>query len=262
MDHTFAIPVYLAASNLATLVESLRVQSGNPSEILLATSTPSAQLEGFAKHHGLVLRINPRRIDIAGDWNFALSAAQTPLVTLAHQDDYFAPGYVARLSSALRRYPNGVLAFSDYSEHTPLGARPTNINLRIKRALRQRAFGRRECIADTRDKVRLLSLGNPICCPSVMFNRSLLADFCFPAGFQTNLDWIAWLELARRPGGFVYVREQLVSKGVHAGSETTATIANRAREREDRAIFNELWPGPIAAALASLYRLGYRANRL
>jgi hypothetical protein len=183
-------------------------------------------------------------------------------VTLAHQDDHFASRYVALLSRALRRHPNGVLAFCDYSEHTPLGRRPTNINLRIKRALRQRAFRQRECIADTRDKVRLLSLGNPICCPSVMFNRSLLADFRFPAGFQTNLDWMAWLELARRPGGFVYVHERLVSKGVHAGSETTAAIANRVREREDRAMFNALWPRPVAASLASLYRFGYRANRI
>jgi hypothetical protein len=262
MDHTFAIPVYLPAPNLAALLESLRVQAGNHSEILLATSTPSAELEAFAKHHALPLHVNPQRIGIAADWNFALSAAQTQFVTLAHQDDYFASPYVARLSSALRRNPNGVLAFCDYSEHTPLGFRPTNINLRIKRALRQRAFGRRECIANTRDKVRLLSLGNPICCPSVMFNRSLLAGFRFPAGFRTNLDWMAWLELARRTGGFVYVRERLVSKGVHAGSETTATIANRAREREDRAIFDALWPRPVAAALAFLYRLGYRANRL
>ena len=95
-----------------------------------------------------------------------------------------------------------------------------------------------------------------------MFNRSALVDFRFPSGFQTNLDWMAWLDLARRPGGFVYVRERLVSKGVHAESETTATIANRAREREDRAIFNTLWPRPVAAALATVYRLGYRANRL
>ena len=262
MDHTFAIPVYLAAPNLSTLVESLRVQAGEPSEILLATSTPSVELESFAKSHGLSLHINPRRIDIAADWNFALSAARTQFVTLAHQDDYFAAPYVARLSSALRRHPDGVLAFCDYLEHTPRGARATNINLRIKRALRQRAFGQRECIADTRDKVRLLSLGNPICCPSVMFNRSSLAGFRFAAGFQTNLDWMAWLELARRPGGFVYVREQLVSKGVHAASETTASIASRARAREDRAIFDALWPRPVAAALAALYRLGYRANRL
>ncbi len=78
-----------------------------------------------------------------------------------------------------------------------------------------------------------------------MFNRSLLADFRFPAGFQTNLDWMAWLELARRPGGFVYVRERLVSKGVHEGSETTATIANRAREREDREILTRCGRGRL-----------------
>lgn len=262
MDHTFAIPVYLAAPNLGTLVESLRVQTGDASEILLATSTPSAELEAYAKRHGLPLHINPQRIDIAADWNFALSAAKTQLVTLAHQDDYFVSSYASRLSSALSRHPNGVLAFCDYSEHTPRGARPTNMNLRIKRALRQRAFGRRECIDNTRDKVRLLSLGNPICCPSVMFNRALLANFRFPGGFRTNLDWMAWLEIARQQGGFVYVRERLVSKGVHAGSETTATIANRAREREDHAIFDKLWPRPVAAVLAFLYRLGYRANRL
>lgn len=261
MDHTFVIPVYRAAPNLAALIECLRAQTGARSEILLTTSTPSAELDEFANSHALPLHINPQRIGIAADWNFALGAAQSVLVTLAHQDDLFAPAYVAELANALSRHPSAFLAFCDYSEHTSLGARPTNINLRIKRALRQRAFGTRECIIESRDKMRLLSLGNPICCPSVMLNRSALTDFRFPDGFQTNLDWMAWLELARRPGGFVYVRERLVSKGLHAGSETTATIANRAREREDRALFESLWPKPVAAALSTLYKLGYRANR-
>jgi Glycosyl transferase family 2 len=261
MDHTFAIPVYRAAPNLAALVESLRAQTEAHSEIVLTSSTPSAELDAFAKRHALPLHINPQRIDIAADWNFALGAAQTAFVTLAHQDDLFAPGYVVELGSALRRHPAACVAFCDYAEHTPLGARRTHINLRVKRALRRRAFGVRECITETREKVRLLSLGNPICCPSVMLNRSILTDFRFPGGFQSNLDWMAWLELARRPGGFVYVRERLVSKGVHAGSETTATIANRAREREDRALFDTLWPRPIAAGLAALYKFGYRANR-
>jgi glycosyltransferase involved in cell wall biosynthesis len=261
MDHTFAIPVYRAAPNLGALIESLRAQTGPHSEILLASSTPSVELDAFAQRHELPLHINPQRIDIAADWNFALGAARTNLVTLAHQDDLFAPAYVVQLASALRRHPGALFAFCSYSEHTSLGERPININLRIKGALRLRAFGARECITEIRDKVRLLSLGNPICCPSVMLNRSILSDFRFPGGFQTNLDWMAWLDLARRPGGFVYVRERLVSKGVHAGSETTATIANRAREREDRALFDCLWPRPVAAALSTLYKLGYRANR-
>jgi hypothetical protein len=95
-----------------------------------------------------------------------------------------------------------------------------------------------------------------------MFDRSALPDFHFPGGFRTNLDWMAWLQLARRPGVFVYVREKLLSKGIHAESATTATIANRARQREDRALFDEFWPRPVAAALAAIYRFGYRANRV
>jgi hypothetical protein len=260
MDHSFVIPVYGAAPHLAALIESLQAQTGTRSEIVLSSSTPSTELTAIATRFSLPLHINPQRVDIAADWNFALGKAETPFVTLAHQDDTFAPGYVIQVGSALRRHPAAVLAFCDYSEHTPLGKRPVNINLKIKRALRRRAFGARECITAMRDKMRLLSLGNPICCPSVMFNRRLIGDFRFPGGFKTNLDWMAWLELARRSGGFVYVRDCLLSKGVHAASETTATIANRARQREDRAIFEALWPMPVAAMLATLYKFGYHAN--
>src|SRR5664279_4840501 len=105
MDHTFAIPVYRAAPNLGALVGSLRAQTGSRSQILLATSTPSMQLDSFCKEQALPLHVNPQRVDIAADWNFALAAAQTRWVTLAHQDDYFAPSYVARLGSALRGHP-------------------------------------------------------------------------------------------------------------------------------------------------------------
>lgn len=262
MDHSFAIPVYQTAPSLGVLIESLRAQEGVRSEILLSSSTPSTELGQIAKLHAIRLHINPLRVDIAADWNFALAAATTRFVTLAHQDDLFESSYVSRLRAALCANPGAIMAFCDYSEHSPHGPRAPNLNLRIKRALCRRAFGDRECISSTRDKVRLLSLGNPICCPSVMFDRSKIPHFRFPDGFLTNLDWRAWLDLAHSAGGFVYVRDCLVSKGLHAESATTATIANRAREREDRALFDALWPRPIAAMLAAVYRLGYRANRL
>jgi glycosyltransferase involved in cell wall biosynthesis len=262
MDHSFVIPVYLAAPSLPALIESLRAQDGARSEILLSSSTPSTELERMARHYAIPLRVNPQRVDISADWNFALAAATAKFVTLAHQDDLFESSYVSRLRAALSANPGAIMAFCDYYEHSPQGRRSLNLNLRIKRALCRRAFGARECISAAGDKVRLLSLGNPICCPSVMFDRSKIPDFRFPAGFRTNLDWMAWLGLARGPGGFVYVRDSLISKGVHADSATTATIANRAREREDRALFDVLWPRPIAAVLAAAYKLGYRANRL
>lgn len=262
MDHSFVIPVYRAAPHLEALVASLKAQVEIRSEILLTTSTPSADLQAFAARHALPLCVNPQRLDIAADWSFALSAARAPLVTLAHQDDLFAPDYAAELVRALHRHPGALLAFCDYSEHTPAGARPLNLNLRIKRLLCRRAFGRQECLTEARRRLRLLSLGNPICCPSVMFDRRVLGNFRFPAGLRTNLDWMAWIELSRRPGGFVYVRRSLLSKGIHGNSETTATIADRARQREDRQLFECFWPRPVAAVLAAIYRIGYHGNRL
>lgn len=262
MDHAFVIPVYRAAPRLEALVASLKTQVAVRSEILLTTSTPSTDLQAFATRHALRLHVNPRRLDIAADWNFALSMAQAPLVTLAHQDDLFSPSYTVELADALHRHHGTLLAFCDYSEHTPAGARPLNPNLRIKRLLCRYAFGHQECLSEMHRKLRLLSLGNPICCPSVMFDRRALGDFQFPTGFRTNLDWKAWVELSRRPGGFVYVRKSLLSKGIHGGSETTATIANRARQREDRQLFECFWPRPLAAVLAAIYRLGYYGNRV
>jgi hypothetical protein len=262
LSHSFVVPVYRAAPGLSNLVDSLRAQTGLASEVILTTSTPTLELDTLARRYDLPIRVNPRRSDIAADWNFALAAAQTEFVTIAHQDDYFAPSYVNRLKEALLKHSNALFGFCDYVEHSRLGARrPLNANLWIKRALCRRAFGSHECITSTRDKMRLLSLGNPICCPSVMFNFSILPEFRFPVGLSTNLDWKAWLELARCPGGFVYVREELVSKGIHAASETTATIANRIRHLEDRALFEDLWPRPVAAALAALYKFAYWANR-
>lgn len=260
-EHTFAVPVYGWAASLPALIGSLRAQRGTASGILLATSTPCAQLERFAREEGLPLHVNPQRLGIAEDWNFALTAAASELVTLAHQDDWYAPGYALTLREALERHPRALLAYCDYTEHTPRGPRGSHANLWVKRALSARAFRGRECIGSPREKRGLLAFGNPICCPSVMLRRSLVPDFRFPEGFRTNLDWMAWLALARHAGGFVYVRERLLSKGVHAGSETTATLANRARQREDRQIFETLWPRPIAAALMLPYRLGYLANR-
>jgi len=262
VEHTFAIPVYGAAPHLAALIESLRAQSQQGSQIVLTTSTPSAAIGELAQHYAVPLQINPRRVDIATDWNFALDSARTELVTIAHQDDLYEPSYVAQMGQALKRHPEALMAFCDYREHTPSGRRNPNINLRIKRALCHRGFGTREIVTLTRDKRRFLSLGNPICCPSVMFRRALVPAFHFPPGFQTNLDWAAWLELAQIEGGFVYVRQVLVSKGIHPGSETTATIANRARAREDRALFEAFWPKPVAAALATVYQWGYRGNRV
>lgn len=260
-DHAFVIPAYGDSPHLESCLQSILAQTRPGSEVVIATSTPSAYVAQVAQRFAVPLAINPRRANIGSDWNFALGAVRAPLVTIAHQDDSYRPDYLARMREALDRTPDASIAFSDFVETTDAGLRPLHVNLRIKRYLTRRAFGAAGAIRDEPSKRRLLAWGNPLCCPSVVLNRGLLPDFTFTESLHSNLDWEAWLRLAERAGAFVYVREPLVIRRIHLHSETSAAIADRRRRDEDRAMFARLWPGPVAALIAAVYQASYLGNR-
>ena len=261
MSHTFAVPAFGRSPHLSACLDSILGQSRRDSEVVLSTSTPSDFLDKIAKEYRIPLLVNPVREGIGSDWNFALTSTDAQFVTIAHQDDRYEREYTKIMLEAIDRHPNAVIAFSNSTEHTPAGPRNININLRVKRALSTWAYGSGEALEHPRDKCRLLTLGNPVCCPSVVINRGVVPDFRFINAMKSNLDWEAWSRLALTPGAFVYVRTSLVSKCVHPDSETTTLIANRLREKEDRQMFDLFWPKPVAAAISNIYKLGYRANR-
>ena len=118
------------------------------------------------------------------------------------------------------------------------------------------AFWGAPAITSSWRKRLLLSFGDPIPCPSVMINRAAMPDFRFPDGWRTALDWVAWLDVAQRPGAFVYVREPLVEWRVHPSSATHADAG--ARAAEDRRVLERLWPSPIAAVIDRAYAAGRR----
>jgi glycosyltransferase involved in cell wall biosynthesis len=261
LKHAFVVPAYGDSRYLGECLASLRWQTLPGSEILVTTSTPSREIEAVASAHAVEVRINSRRGSIGSDWNFALAATGAELVTLAHQDDLYEPRYAKTLLTAMRARPDALIAFCDYREVTHAGPRPDNLNLHIKRLMCRANFGRRNALTSVSARRRLLSLGNPICCPSVILNRARVPDFRFIESMRSNLDWDAWMRLAERPGDFVYVREPLVVRRIHGQSETSAAIADRQREAEDRQMFGRVWPGPVAALIARVYRASFRANR-
>lgn len=261
-NHTFVIPAYGQSPHLGECIESILRQSMGPPNILLGTSTPSLYLEEVASRYGLALHMNSRRSNIASDWNFVMQASDAHFLTVAHQDDVYDAEYLAAMAKLANNYPDFVLAFSDYREHTNAGPRDETINLKIKRLLCERAFQGSPSISSVREKRRLLNLGNPICCPSVMLNRLATPQFVFSESLKTNLDWDAWLRLADQPGDYLYCREKLLSKRVHPQSETSVTIASRVRQNEDRRMFERFWPAPVAMMLSTVYSLGYIANKV
>jgi glycosyltransferase involved in cell wall biosynthesis len=258
--HEFVITAHGQSPHLEACIQSVLTQTRKPEVIAISTSTPSTFLTALAGRYQLDLRVNPLESRIGINWNFALASTKEKWVTLGHQDDLYRPAYSLRMLEAMGRHADALIAFSDSTEQLEDAEIAPSLNLRIKRRLTKRAFAGREAISSPRDKTKLLAWGNPICCPSVMFNRHLLGRFSFSELMQSNLDWDAWTDLAASPGDFVYVPERLVSKRVHRGSETSALLVSSVRQREDAYMFRRFWPAPVAAAIALVYRLGYLAN--
>lgn len=255
MRHAFVVPCYGAVPYLDACLDSLRSQVGTRSEILLSTSTPSAEIAAVAHRHGATVVTNPTREGIASDWNFALRASAADLVTLAHQDDLYDPRYARTVCDRFAYRPHAVMAFAAPAGH--------DRNAWVKRALCRLALfgsGQDELVSHARKRT-LLRFGNPVCCPSVTVNRRAVPEFAFPVGMASNLDWAAWIDLAAAEGPFLYLSSPLVAQRIHAGTTTNATLASGARQREDRLIFEALWGRRLGGCLAWLYQLSYAPHR-
>ncbi len=113
-SHAFVVMAYGDSPFLAGCLAGLRAQD-RPSPIVVATSTPSPFIDAAAAAAGVPVRVNPRREGIAADWNFALAATDARFVTLAHQDDTYAPTFVSATLAAFAGH-DAVLCFTSYQE--------------------------------------------------------------------------------------------------------------------------------------------------
>ena len=89
-DHTFVVCAYKENPFLENTIQSLRNQSAL-GRILISTSTPNDHIRGIASRYDIPLVINPNPHLAGDDWNYGYNQADTPLVTLAHQDDWYEP---------------------------------------------------------------------------------------------------------------------------------------------------------------------------
>ena len=256
-QHTFVVCAYGKSPYLEESVVSLLRQTVK-SHILMATFTPNKLICACAEKYGVPLLVNTGKAGISGDWNFALSCAQTALVTLAHQDDLYEPAYTEEMLRAMNAARDPLVFFSDYAELRGKEKVIRNRLLRIKRFLLLPV-----ALAPSSKAARRLSLafGNPICCPSVTYRREIIAAHPFQEGFKSNLDWQQWECLSDLEGSFVYCRAPLMCHRIHEGSETSRLLENDLRRAEDYAMFRRFWPRWMAKLLAKLYAASYRSNQ-
>ena len=258
-DHTFVIPAYGDSAFLEACLKALVIQTVK-SRVIIATSTPSSYIEGISVKYNIPVFINKESSGIASDWTFACACCKSKYITIAHQDDIYLPDYTERLTSAMKKSPRSLIAFSDYKEIYDGLLRGDTLLLNIKRTILFPFFLFHQTLSAKIFKKALLAGGSSICCPSVMFNRENIGEISFNTEMSINMDWFFWWTLAGRNGTFVFIKETLMLHRIHSASETSNGLASNRRQSEDKYMFRKIWPKPIAAILTKLYSFSYISN--
>lgn len=261
MNHTFSICAYGDSCYLDECINSLLPQR-DISEIVLCTSTPSKYIETLCKQNSIEMFINDEPKGIASDWNFAIKMAQTKYVTIAHQDDVYCSNYSSKAIELLESCNNNPLIFfSDYGEIRDARYIENNRNLRIKRMLLRR-IKKRRFLESRKGKRDLLRFGSAISCPSVTYNKSAIPFPLFHNDYRCDLDWQAWERLSILDGSFCFSPDILMYHRIHEDSETSNSIKNKIRTKEDLEMLEHFWTKPVAKLICDIYAQSENSNKL
>jgi hypothetical protein len=259
-DMTFVVCAYGDNEHLSHTIQSLIMQTVKV-KIVISTSTPSQFIKDVAKRYGLKIFVNSGEKGIGADWNFGYSIADTPLITIAHQDDVYEPDYAKSVLKNANDADRPVIIFTDYYEIRNGERVENNKILSVKRKMnsifKNHTFRKSRFI-----KRRVLSLGSPICCPSVTYNCELCGNKPFNTKYRNSCDYQTFINLANVKGSFVYIPSILMGHRISEDSTTTLNLASNIRQREDMEIFEEFWPRPIAKLIYGLYSTSEKSNIL
>lgn len=261
-DHTFVICAYKENPFLGETILSVLNQTIQ-SAVILSTSTPNEYLKQQCKRFDIPMVVNPIPHLAGDDWNYGYNSADTKLVTMVHQDDFYEPTFLERVLSALNERGDGreLISFTDYYEIRD-GERLSNSTmLNIKRImnapLRLASLNSRPWV-----KTRILAFGDSICCPAVTLVKKNVGESPFDTKYINSCDYKTWVDLARKPGGFIYIPKRLVGHRIYAESATSKNLGENIRRGEDLEILSTLWPRPVAALVNRAYAQSEKNNEL
>ena len=258
IEHTFVICAYKESPYLEECIKSLKAQK-RKSYIKIVTSTPNTYIDNIAGKYGIECIVNTGKTGISEDWNFAYSQADTRYMTIAHQDDIYLPEYTEDFMRIAEKEKKPLIFFTDYAELRDGRVCKNNELLKVKRMMlipmETRLFWKSRWV-----RRRILSIGSPICCPSVGFCKDNLPEVIFKQHFRSCEDWEAWEKLSKYKGSFMYCRKILMYHRIHEDSETTAIIHDHGRSEEEYEMYKKFWPAFIAKLLVKLYARGQKSN--
>ncbi len=259
-DHTFVICAYKENPYLEKTVRTLEKQIIR-SRIILSTSTPNQHIEDICKRHSIEWFVNPNPHLAGDDWNYGYSKAESPLVTLVHQDDLYEPDFLKETLKAINKSSRDdvIISFTDYYE-LKLGRKEiSNLLLRIKRIMNYPL--RFTCFQNNRFiRRRILAMGCPICCPAVTYVKKNAGERIFDTKYKNSCDYKTWVDLSAKKGKFIYINKPLLGHRIYAESATTLNLSEDIRKREDYEIMCLLWPASIARVVNHIYAKSEKSN--
>ncbi|MGI8190139.1 glycosyltransferase [Streptococcus iniae] len=259
-EHCFVICAYKENKHLEDTVVSLLNQTVK-SDVYISTSTPNAFIEGICQKYQLEMFVNRTPKNAGADWNWAYDMAPTPLVTIAHQDDIYEAEFLEETLKELNQNPNAIMSYTNYYE-IKLGKKESkNLLLMIKHLLNSpmlvKSFRNTKFF-----KSAILSLGCPICCPAVTFNKPLAGQSIFDTTFINSCDYKTWVDLSKKNGSFVYINKALLGHRIYAESATSKNLGDNIRQKEDLEILSLFWPRPIANLINKVYAQSEKSNKI
>ena len=255
-NHTFVICAYKESQYLEECIKSLKAQTVK-SNIILSTSTPCEYIQNMASKYNIEVFVNDGKTGIGPDWNYAVSKAKTDYVTVAHQDDVYDERFVECVKEAVDKNDDIIMLFTNHKEIRNGKVVKNNINLNIKLIMTfpLRFFKKSKFI-----KKLMLYFGNPISCPSVTLNTSIVGKRPYREDMNSNIDWGTWIDFIEKEGSFIYLRPCLTYHRVHSESETTKCINSNKRIQEDYEMFCRFWPKWFAKFIMIFYKHSVKAN--
>ena len=256
--HTFVVLAYKESKFLEECVKSVLNQTIK-TNVIIATSTPNKFIDSIAKKYNLEIKVNKGKKGIGYDFDFAVNAASTKLVTIAHQDDIYDSNYAEEVVKAYDKQNKSIIIFPNYYEIRNKINVYKNLNLNIKKVLlfplRFHKISNRKFI-----KRSALRFGDAISCPAVTFVKNNVPKKIFSCDLKCNIDWYAWEKLSKLKGYFYYINKPLMGHRIYSESTTSEVLKDDGRTTEDYEILCKFWPKFIAKIIAKIYSNSEKSN--
>ncbi len=234
MKHTFVILAYNVSDDLEECIKSVINQS-KKSNIVIATSTPNDYIIDLASEYSLGVMVNKTKSNKGRDYNFAINSFDTPLVTIAHQDDLYDRNYTKEILKTYKKNKQATIIFTDnYEIHN---------DKKIKNS--KKLFWKRYFLFPLRFsffqnkkffKLRSLRREKYICTSSITFVKKNIDGDIFPTNLKYDNDWQGLIDLAKKNTRFVYLRKKLV------GYRVEEKESNKTKNKEDLKILKNMYP--------------------